>query len=111
MRKRGILLSLMVFIPREEAFICAHCQGKVHPLGKGTYRNHCPHCLWSKHVDEEGPGDRGSDCQGLMRPVSVEQKHGQWVIIHCCEECKKKSRNKAAPDDSSEVVRGVMREG
>jgi hypothetical protein len=89
-----------MFIPREEAFICTHCDFFVEPLGKGTYRNHCPKCLWSKHVDAEGPGDRASTCGGLMEPMSLDQdgKKG-FVIVHKCTKCGQISRNKAAPDD------------
>ncbi|WDF05905.1 RNHCP domain-containing protein [Shouchella hunanensis] len=33
----------------------------------GSYRNHCPFCLYSKHQDII-PGDRASTCGGLMEP-------------------------------------------
>ncbi len=97
----------MTFIPREEPFICGHCSNSVEPLGKGTYRNHCPKCLWSKHVDREGPGDRASTCLGLMRPVILDHdgKKG-WMIIHECEACGKTIPNKAAPDDNLTAVSG-----
>ncbi len=90
----------MPFIPRQEPFICGHCGAAVEPLEHGTCRNHCPRCLWSKHVDEKGPGDRASLCQGLMEPVAMDQdgKKG-WMIVHRCVECGKEIRNKAAPDD------------
>ncbi|MBU1911151.1 RNHCP domain-containing protein, partial [Patescibacteria group bacterium] len=52
----------MTFIARQEPFVCEHCSAQVNPLEKGTYRNHCPHCLFSKHVDLECPGDRKSPC-------------------------------------------------
>lgn len=51
-------------------FVCENCGCKVRPLTKGGYRNHCPHCLYSKHVDIN-PGDRASECGGLMEPVGV----------------------------------------
>ena len=36
------------------------------PANAGSdHRNHCPNCLSSLHVDEE-PGDRASDCGGIM---------------------------------------------
>ena len=91
---------MSTFIPREEFFICGHCQKPVEPLGKGTYRNHCPWCLWSKHVDERGPGDRNSLCKGLMKASGIDQdgKKG-FVIVSLCEKCGKVSRNRAAPDD------------
>ncbi len=95
----------MIFIAREEAFACGHCGVAVEPLGKGTYRNHCPVCLWSKHVDDQGPGDRASLCQGLMRPDGMEHdgKRG-WTIVHVCESCGKKIINKTAPDDTLSVL-------
>ncbi|PIR49250.1 RNHCP domain-containing protein [Candidatus Peregrinibacteria bacterium CG10_big_fil_rev_8_21_14_0_10_55_24] len=90
----------MVFIPRQEPFVCEHCGAVVEPLSKGTYRNHCPHCLWSKHVDLEGPGDRRSSCGALMRPVGLDQRAKKgFVLIHRCERCAKEIANKTAPDD------------
>lgn len=90
----------MIFIAREESFLCEHCQKGVEPLGSGSYRNHCPYCLYSKHVDENGPGDRASTCQGLLEPVGIDTdtKKG-FVILYRCLGCGKTSRNKAAPDD------------
>ncbi len=89
-----------MFIPREESFVCEHCGLAVEPLGKGTYRDHCPKCLYSKHVDDLGPGDRASTCLGLLKPVSIDQdsKKG-FVIVYECEQCRRSSRNKAAEDD------------
>lgn len=93
----------MPFIAREESFTCDQCHASVEPLKGGTYRNHCPHCLWSKHVDDAGPGDRASACQGLMKPLSLDQngKKG-WMVVHECERCGKKIVNKLAPDDQWE---------
>ncbi len=90
----------MTFIPRQEPFVCEQCKADVQPLAEGSYRNHCPHCLYSKHVDQDGPGDRASSCKGLMKPVGIDShsKKG-WIIIHRCETCAKEQPNKAAPDD------------
>lgn len=90
----------MTFIAREEPFTCEHCGASVTPLRHGTYRNHCPQCLWSKHVDDEGPGDRASLCKGMMEPVGLDQtgKKG-WMAIHRCLKCGKKIPNKLAEDD------------
>ena len=51
-------------------------------------------------MDATGPGDRLSDCGGLMRPVGLDQsgKKG-WMVIHECVNCGKRIPNKAAPDD------------
>ncbi|HVW67301.1 MAG TPA: RNHCP domain-containing protein [Candidatus Peribacteraceae bacterium] len=90
----------MPFIARQEPFICEHCGKAVGDLENGSYRNHCPFCLWSKHVDKNGPGDRASECRGLMKPAGLDYdgKRG-WMIVHECVACGKKIPNKAAPDD------------
>jgi DNA-directed RNA polymerase subunit RPC12/RpoP len=90
----------MAFLMRNEAFRCENC-GKEVPLHpSGSARNHCPHCLFSKHVDAEYPGDRASDCNGAMKPADIEirKKNGQ-VLVHECVRCKKRSVNKTAEDD------------
>jgi hypothetical protein len=86
-------------IGTNHGFVCAHCGAEVPPLATGSYRNHCPACLHSLHVDVH-PGDRASDCGGLLVPVGVEQsgKKG-WVIVHRCDRCGAVRRNKAALDD------------
>lgn len=90
----------MTFIARQESFICEHCGKNIAPLEKGSYRNHCPYCLFSKHVDESGPGDRASVCQSLMEPIALDQRSGKgWMIIHRCISCGKTIPNVAAPDD------------
>lgn len=38
------------FIEIDEEFICENCGHKVQRLGYSC-RNHCPYCLYSKHVD------------------------------------------------------------
>jgi hypothetical protein len=90
----------MIFITRQEHFQCEHCHAIVQPLPHGSYRNHCPRCLYSKHVDAVGPGDRASMCHGLMEPLTLDQdgKRG-WMIIHRCVACGKQIPNRAAPDD------------
>lgn len=90
----------MPFIPREESFVCEQCGLSVEPLGSGTYRNHCPECLFSKHVDRDGPGDRLSSCRALLEPISVDQDGKKGLMIHYrCVKCGKVSRNRAASDD------------
>ena len=90
---------------RNEAFVCEHCGEEVRPLANGSCRNHCPRCLWSKHVDEV-PGDRGSLCGGMMRPVDVQQDSRRgWMIVHRCERCGTVRRNRAALDDPAQPDR------
>jgi DNA-directed RNA polymerase subunit RPC12/RpoP len=82
------------------AFTCVHCHAEVPPLDNGSYRNHCPYCLYSLHVDIN-PGDRANECKGVLEPASVDynSKKG-WVILHRCQRCGEVRRNKAALDDS-----------
>lgn len=82
-----------------QPFACAVCGAEVPPLANGSYRNHCPRCLHSLHVDVN-PGDRASDCGGVLEPVGVESsgKKG-WVIVHRCRRCGAERRNRAALDD------------
>jgi hypothetical protein len=83
-----------------QGFICAYCSKDVPALDNGSYRNHCPYCLYSLHVDIN-PGDRANTCQGILKPVGVEYsgKKG-WIILHRCQRCAETRRNKAALDDS-----------
>jgi RNase P subunit RPR2 len=83
-----------------ENFSCKKCH--AHVIGNG-YTNHCPECLWSKHVDVF-PGDRQSLCGGLMRPVRVELKRGDMGIIHVCEICSHEKRNRISLEDNQETV-------
>lgn len=88
------------FARRTEDFTCAHCRRQVSGSG---YTNHCPHCLWSKHVDVN-PGDRANSCQGMMEPVRIEQKKGKRIIVHSCVECQKEKSNKVAKNDDFQMI-------
>jgi hypothetical protein len=85
------------FTTNDAGFVCERCGLEVLPLGT-TSRNHCPGCLYSRHVDVN-PGDRASKCGGMMRPVGVETdgKRG-FVIVHRCERCGEVRRNRSAAD-------------
>ena len=85
-----------VFQRKIEDFICEHCGTDV--VGNG-YTNHCPKCLWSKHVDIN-PGDRLGKCHGLMEPVSYIKKGGDFVINHKCLKCGFEKRNRTCSEDS-----------
>jgi len=77
-------------------FICINCGKKIEALTNGSYRNHCPFCLCSKHVDKK-PGDRESSCHGVMRPIGLDYKSKKgWQIIHQCKSCGNISVNKIA---------------
>lgn len=86
-------------IPRNEAFTCDACQHIV-PPARGTFRNHCPRCLTSKHVDGEVPGDRAATCQGLMPTIAIEgPTPDQLDLVQECIRCGHTKRNRTAPDD------------
>jgi hypothetical protein len=90
----------MSFIKRKEDFVCENCGAEVEGSG---YTNHCPKCLWSKHVDID-PGDRAEDCGGMMEPLKVESDSGSFIIVHRCVKCGKEKRNKMASDDDMGVA-------
>ena len=83
-----------------ENFTCGNCRSPVQGTG---YTNHCPECLWSQHVDVN-PGDRAERCRGLMEPVGVTIKCGDYILIHRCTECGIIKRNKAAKNDRFDVL-------
>ncbi len=84
-----------------DSWRCVHCRREVSASAPGTqHRNHCPYCLWSRHVDIE-PGDRESDCLASMEPIAIAvRKGGEWVLVHRCHGCGELSTNRAAGDDS-----------
>lgn len=95
----------MAFIRNKEDFTCGHCGASV--TGDG-YTNHCPRCLWSRHVDID-PGDRAAACRGLMRPVGLVRRGDGYVLTHRCEACGYKKRNRASKDDDFESLLAVIR--
>lgn len=88
------------FQKRKEDFVCEKCGAEV--LGSG-YTNHCPECLWCKHVDIN-PGDRASECGGMMAPVAVETKGDKHILVHRCEKCAFERKNKVEENDDFEQV-------
>ncbi len=83
-----------------EDFTCENCGTTVYGNG---YTNHCPNCLYSKHVDIN-PGDRAAECGGLMIPVNLELKNGEYIITHQCHKCGFTRKNKMAENDNFETV-------
>ena len=64
------------------------------------HRNHCPSCLWSRHLDN-APGDRAADCAGSMEPIAVcVRENGEWALIHRCGGCSTMRVNRIAGDDN-----------
>lgn len=93
----------MSFTRRVEDFTCEHCG--VHVKGDG-YTNHCPKCLWSKHVDVE-PGDRAATCGGLMEPVGVVGTTAKYRIVERCIRCKAKRLIDVGKGDDMHAVLAI----
>ncbi len=91
------------FTANDNGFICEHCGKEVPPLGYSS-RNHCPFCLYSKHVDIN-PGDRACECGGLMYPseVRVDSRKG-YIITHKCTLCGGTRNNKYQQDDDIDLL-------
>lgn len=81
----------------DEKFICENCGQEVNKLGY-TARDHCPYCLYSKHLDIN-PGDRLNTCQGLMEPIGIEKYKNSYKIIYNCKKCHQTHKNIMANDD------------
>jgi hypothetical protein len=106
------------FYQAETGFKCGHCHVFItaEPVLSGVNnRNHCPYCLWSKHLDLYQAGDRLAACKSLMRPVGLALKRthkkygpqaadglraaGELMLVHLCVECERVSVNRMAADD------------
>lgn len=108
LNKKGRKLVLQ---SRKQTFRCVHCKFDVPSLAAGTiHRNHCPLCLWSRHVDDS-IGDRRSDCGGAMKPIGLTIKSDgvELMGIHQCLSCGKISKNRLAGDDNDIFVRNVFK--
>jgi hypothetical protein len=94
-------------------FTCEHCSREVIPVTNGSYRNHCPFCLYSKHLDIL-PGDRRCTCNGLMKPVGLHYNANKgYQIVHKCMTCGYRTVNKVAeftvqPDDMDKLIELVQ---
>lgn len=86
----------------DQSFKCVHCKQFIGaPITGGRHRNHCPNCLWSRHVDDSHPGDRKSDCHAAMEPIGkIVRRNGEQVLLHRCRGCGKDDPNRIAADDS-----------
>lgn len=86
----------------DEEFICENCHKKVSKL-EYSARDHCPYCLYSKHVDIN-PGDRLNTCKGLLKPISIEKYKDTYKIIYKCNKCNKLHKNIMAKDDNYDLI-------
>jgi hypothetical protein len=104
-----------------DVFTCHYCHAHVstQPFLSGVNnRNHCPYCLWSRHVDLLRAGDRMSACKAMMKPIGLTQKQsqkkygsegiGELMLIHRCNDCGKLSINRIAGDDLTERLMDIF---
>jgi hypothetical protein len=65
-------------------FTCGHCGRDVYPgryQGEEKPRNHCPFCLWSKHVSVGGAVY--PPCGAMICGVSVGDDQIVWRCLGC----------------------------
>ena len=86
----------------DEEFVCENCNKEVKKLNY-TARDHCPYCLFSKHLDIF-PGDRKNTCHGLLQPIGIEKFKNTYKIIYKCKKCNEKHKNIMANDDSFDKI-------
>ena len=86
----------------DEKFICEKCNKEIDIAGY-TARDHCNHCLYSKHVDIN-PGDRLNSCKGLLKPIGIEKFKDTYKIIYKCEKCNQTHKNIMAIDDNFDLI-------
>lgn len=98
-------MATQSFRKKKEDFICARCATEV--FGDG-YTNHCPKCLFSRHVDVS-PGDRKAPCRGMMEPLSYSVKNGEERILHRCVVCGFKRENRVADEDDRDAIIGIVK--
>lgn len=86
----------------DEVFTCENCGKNVDKLNY-TARDHCPYCLYSKHVDIN-PGDRMNECKGLLEPIGIEKFKDSYKIIYKCKKCNQMHKNIIANDDNMNLI-------
>jgi hypothetical protein len=97
-------------------FKCVHCHhivSSAHLISGVNNRNHCPYCLWSRHLDLYAAGDRLSACKAPMQPVTLTTKRsrnkyghgrGELMLVHLCTDCGDVSINRIAADDDADTL-------
>jgi hypothetical protein len=101
----------------DQAFQCVQCRQYVvcDPGVAGVqHRNHCPACLWSRHLDWRTAGDRLAGCRAAMAPVGLTSKRsrnkyarerdGELMLIHQCISCATIVIIRSNADDSPAAI-------
>ena len=106
---------------QQSDFICMHCRNLVFAgtvVAGVNHRNHCPYCLWSRHLDWRVAGDRLSACKAGMQPIGLTVKktrkkyahfgQGELMLVHRCTDCGKIAINRIAADDDSQTAMEIF---
>ena len=96
------------FTMRDEEFVCENCGKKISKLNY-TARDHCPYCLYSKHLDIN-PGDRLNTCHGLLKPIAIEKFKDSYKIVYKCCKCGMIHKNIMANDDDINLIIELTKE-
>ncbi|MDD3661446.1 MAG: RNHCP domain-containing protein [Candidatus Dojkabacteria bacterium] len=94
---------MKTFTRTQETFTCEVCGAVTHGNG---YTDHCPNCLWSKHVDVN-PGDRRATCRGLMEPIGCTTSNKTTRIHYRCTVCAYRHQVTTAPGDNQEAIQKI----
>lgn len=105
----------------ETHFTCVSCGIIVccDPLLAGVQnRNHCPYCLYSRHMDWRAAGDRLSSCRRPMEPLGLttkvsrnkyaRERDGELMLVHRCAGCGQLAINRIAADDIAENLLDIF---
>ena len=104
----------------EDGFQCKRCEAFVSAasfLSGVLNRNHCPYCLWSRHLDLYEAGDRLAACKSMMEPIGLTFKttrkkyssgQGELMLIHLCTGCSHISINRIAADDDPATILSIF---
>ncbi|MFF8959192.1 RNHCP domain-containing protein [Streptomyces sp. NPDC014894] len=90
---------------RTSTFTCVRCGLTVSTLGPGgDRRDHCPSCLYSRHVHDHVEGGP-SDCRSRMKPISIAVlRNGDWTVIHRCVRCDELTAGPLSADDNQLIL-------
>ena len=94
--------TMKKFTMVDDEFICENCHKRV-PKLEYTARDHCPYCLYSKHVDIN-PGDRMNKCLGMLVPIGIQKHKNTYKIVYKCSKCNEVHRNIMANDDDYNLI-------
>lgn len=109
------------FLDTNQDFKCLQCGKRIaaNPVLAGVlHRNHCPYCLWSRHMDLFEAGDRLSACKSPMQPIGLTFKRsykrytaasgGELMLVHKCVSCGRVSINRIAADDDPQKIMTIF---